>query len=91
MAGLQCLKFLMQFQADLLQMNIGKPASKETTALGACYLAGLAVGMWGNLDEISNLWNLSEEYTPKKPPEYIEYPLKKWKRAIECTKHWEME
>ncbi|MDN3505538.1 MAG: glycerol kinase GlpK [Rhabdochlamydiaceae bacterium] len=89
--GVTLSKILMQFQADLLQMNIGKPASQETTALGASYLAGLAVGIWKDLDEISNLWKLTDEYKPKKPPEHIEYPLKKWKRAIECTKHWEME
>lgn len=89
--GVSLSKILMQFQSDLLQMRIEKPSSKEMTALGACYLAGLGVGLWKTLDEITELWKLTESYEPKKEPETMELLITKWKRAIECAKLWELE
>ena len=86
--GVTLSKFLMQFQSDLLQTTIEKPQSKEMTALGACYLAGLAVGFWKDLDEIGHLWKLKESFSPEKD---VSEQRVKWNRAIECAKHWEME
>src|SRR5581483_7927267 len=56
--------FLMQFQADILNVPVERPVIKETTALGAAYLAGLAVGYWQNKDEIAAQWNMDRAFTP---------------------------
>ncbi len=56
---------LMQFQSDLLQTNVIRPTTVETTALGAAYLAGLAVGYWANMDEIQTLWQKERMFTPQ--------------------------
>ncbi len=54
----------MQFQADLLNVGVERPEINETTALGAAYLAGLAVGFWDSKDEIANRWKLEKDFTP---------------------------
>ena len=54
----------MQFQADILGANVIRPEVTETTALGACYLAGLAVGYWGSLDEIKQQWKAERTFKP---------------------------
>ena len=54
----------MEFQADILGTNVIRPVTLETTALGAAYLAGLAVGFWETKDEISSQWKLEKEFTP---------------------------
>ena len=54
----------MEFQADILGTNVRRPETLETTALGAAYLAGLAVGFWETKDEISSQWKLEKEFTP---------------------------
>jgi glycerol kinase len=55
---------MMQFQADILGTSVIRPEVTETTALGACYLAGLAVGYWGSLDEIRSQWKAERTFTP---------------------------
>lgn len=57
-------QFLMQFQADILNKDVLRPAIRETTALGAAYLAGLATGVWKNRDEIRSLWHCNMTFTP---------------------------
>lgn len=58
-------RFLMQFQADILDKPVRRPMIRETTALGAAYLAGLAVGVWDSLDEIRAQWTLDRLYQPQ--------------------------
>ena len=82
--------FLMQFQADLLGIPIDVPIITETTALGAAYLAGLAVGEFENLDEIASKWKLSKRYTPKISEEERDHLMVGWKRAVKRAKDWEI-
>lgn len=79
--------FLMQFQADILQTKVIRPAITETTALGAAYLAGLAVGFWKNISELQELWKEDKVFESAKEGNY-EVQLKEWKRATETAKFW---
>lgn len=82
-------KLLMQFQSDITNIEVCKPIITETTALGAAYLAGLAVGYFNNLEEISKSWCIGEKYTPKMNLEDREKLYKGWKKAISRAQHWE--
>lgn len=79
--------FLMQFQADILKTNVVRPAITETTALGAAYLAGLAVGFWEDIEQLKSLWQEDKTFVfdPKKNHEAQLY---EWKRATETVKFW---
>lgn len=77
--------FLMQFQSDLLGREVLRPECIETTALGAAYLAGLAVGFWKDLDEIRKNWALSRTFEPAITQEDRAQKLKGWKRAVKCA------
>lgn len=77
--------FLMQFQADLIQKEVHRPLINETTALGATFLAGLAVGYWKDITEIEKLWHRDTVFTPVKNDLKREERLNGWKRAIEAT------
>ncbi len=79
---------LMQFQADLLGVPVIRPAVSETTALGAAYLAGLAVGFWNSPDEIRQLRAADTRFEPKAGQEKIEVGRARWKRAVERSRHW---
>ncbi len=83
--------FLMQFQADLVGKKVTKPIIIETTALGAAYLAGLAVGYWKDKEEISKFWYAGEEFTPSISDELRDKYYEKWKKAIERSKRWAIE
>jgi glycerol kinase len=76
---------LMNFQSDLLNVPVERPVVTETTALGAAYLAGLAVGFWENRDEISSQWNVEESFEPTMTPEEREVLYDGWKVAVEST------
>lgn len=80
-------KFLMQFQADILQTNVLKPDVTETTALGAAYLAGLAVGFWKDIEELKTLQSKSKKFQFSSDSTY-ETQLNEWKRATETVKFW---
>lgn len=80
---------LMQFQADLMQTDVLRPKVSETTALGAGYLAGLAVGLWKSKDEIRSLWRLDKKFTPQMDLEERKKQIKNWGKAVERTKNWE--
>ncbi|HHX66503.1 MAG TPA: glycerol kinase GlpK [Gallicola sp.] len=80
--------FLMQFQADLLNVQVQRPKFVETTALGAAYLAGLAVGYWKNLDDIKQNWELSKEFTPSLSEEEIQNKIKRWRKAVTYSLSW---
>ncbi len=83
--------FLMQFQSDLVGKKVIKPIITETTALGAAYLAGLAVGYWKDKEEISKLWFASEEFEPKVNEEDRNRYYSKWKKAVERSKDWALD
>ena len=80
--------FLMQFQADVLDVNVLRPECVETTALGAAYLAGLAVGYWKDLEDIRNNWALSRSFEADMPQELRKQKLDGWERAIRFALAW---
>ncbi len=83
--GASANNFLMQFQADLIGTTVRRPRCIETTALGAAYLAGLAVGYWKDREEIKENWKLGRTFTPKMEEEEREKCLKGWQRALRCA------
>lgn len=82
---------LMQFQSDIIDAKVCKPIITETTALGAAYLAGLAVGYWESKDEISKSFYISESYEPNLDYETRIKLYKGWKKAVDRSKNWEEE
>ena len=74
--------FLLQFQADITGVPVLRPKTLETTALGAAYLAGLAVGYWKDLSEIRRNWGVSHAYSPKASKEYAAGRLEGWQKAV---------
>ena len=80
---------LMQFQADLLGVPVVRPAVTETTALGAAYLAGLAVGFWRDLDEIAEQWQVDRRFEPQMDRADAERLLGQWSRALDRARGWE--
>jgi glycerol kinase len=79
---------LMQFQADMLGVDTVRPRVAETTALGAAYLAGLAVGYWKDLGELKAQWQLDRRFTPSMPASDVEPRLAGWRRAVAAAKAW---
>lgn len=82
-------RFLLQFQADILGAGVERPKILETTALGAAYLAGLAVGVWKDLDELSHLWQLDEMFEPAIDEPRRAALYEGWRRAVERAREWE--
>jgi glycerol kinase len=82
-------RFLMQFQADILNTEVHKPECIETTALGAAYLAGLAVGFWKDQDEIKTNWALAETFYPDMKEERRNRLLAGWNKAVTRSFAWE--
>ncbi len=80
--------FLMQFQSDLLNTKVYRPAIIETTALGAAYLAGLGVGMWGSKKDIAALVKMDRVFAPSMEEERREQKYKGWKRAVQRAMEW---
>jgi len=78
----------MQFQADMLGIAVVRPAVTETTALGAAYLAGLAVGFWSSMDEIGSLWAVDRRFEPALAADQRQARLAQWRRAVERSRHW---
>lgn len=76
---------LMQLQADVMNIGVVRPKTLETTALGAAYLAGLAVGYWNDVDEIKKLWTLDRKFNPEVS---MENHFKMWQKAVERSKAW---
>ncbi|OLS03437.1 glycerol kinase GlpK [Tissierella creatinophila] len=83
--------FLMDFQADILGVPVHRPKTIETTALGAAYLAGLAVGFWKNKDEIKDKWSVDRIFTATMEEDKKEKLYKGWKKAISKAVDWEEE
>lgn len=81
--------FLLQFQSDILGKIVRRPLIRETTALGAAYLAGLAVGFWKDKEEIMDKWNIDNEYTPNLDEETRQKLYKGWRKAVIRAQDWE--
>ena len=80
--------FLMQFQSDILNCGVQRPKCIETTALGAAYLAGLAVGYWKSLDDIRANWAIDKTFAPAMEEEDRTKKLKGWHKAVKCAILW---
>jgi glycerol kinase len=86
--GAAANNFLAQFQADMLGVKLSRPRSVETTAMGAAYLAGLAVGFWKDRDEVASLWEAGRSFTPSMDREKREDLYRGWLRAVSRSKRW---
>lgn len=80
--------FLMQFQADVLDTEVNRPKVTEVTALGAAYLAGLAVGYWNSIDELKGKAEIDRTFVPNKDEEKRNRRYQGWKRAVRCAQTW---
>jgi glycerol kinase len=86
--GAAANNLLMQLQADFLGVPVQRPTITETTALGAAYLAGLAVGYWSGLDEIATQWQADAEFTPAMTADQRDTRYVGWQRAVERARGW---
>jgi len=86
--GAACNDLLMQFQADMLGIAVVRPAVTETTALGAAYLAGLAVGFWSTVGEIASLWAVGRRFEPALAADQRQARMAQWRRAVERSRNW---
>ena len=86
--GASANNFLMQFQADMLDVPVNRPSCVESTALGAAYLAGLAVGYWKNRDDVKKNQNIQRIFTPDMSKEVRMAAKRGWSRAIRCSLGW---
>ena len=82
---------LMQFQADLLGVPVVRPQVTETTALGAAYLAGLAVGYWGSREEVAAQWTCERRFEPAMGDDQRQALLATWGRAVARSRDWHQE
>ncbi len=86
--GATANNFLMQFQADLIRCTIKRPKMLETTALGAAYLAGLAVGYWDNVEDLKELWEADQSFEPKMDEEIVKKYIYFWHKAVKRSLNW---
>ncbi|MGN6641348.1 MAG: glycerol kinase GlpK [Mucilaginibacter sp.] len=86
--GATANNLLMQFQANLLNCKVIRPTIVETTALGAAYLAGLAVGYWESIEEIKGLWQTEREFEPVSDSPEVKKSIAGWERAIHAAQAW---
>ncbi len=86
--GASANDLLMQFQADVLQTSVIRPKILETTALGAAFLAGLAVSFWKDSDEVNAYWQVDETFHPSKMDDKMKGMMRNWERALDRTKGW---
>ncbi|GAA4279822.1 glycerol kinase GlpK [Gaetbulibacter aestuarii] len=89
--GASVNNMLMQFQADVLNTRTVRPKVVETTAMGAAFLAGLAVGYWENSEEIQDIWQTDTHFHPAEAREAIENNIKGWYKAIDAMQYWTKE
>ena len=89
--GASANNFLMQTQADLSNAPVNRPRCVETTAMGAAYLAGLAVGYWKNTEDVKRNWGIDKIFVPVIESEKREKMLEGWKRAVTCSYGWAKE
>ncbi|HET9442344.1 MAG TPA: FGGY-family carbohydrate kinase, partial [Acidimicrobiales bacterium] len=86
--GASVQDLLLQFQADQLRVEVARPQVQETTAVGAAYLAGLAEGVWGSLDELASHWRLDKAFQPSGTVSGADSRYAGWKRAVERARNW---
>ena len=86
--GASANNYLMQAQSDVSAAPVLRPACVETTAMGAAYLAGLAVGYWKSTDDIRKNWSVDRRFEPKISPIQRDSRIHSWKKAVECAKGW---
>lgn len=86
--GMTGNNLLMQFQADILDVPVVRPVVRETTALGAAYAAGLAVGYWSGLDDLRANWSADRTWTPSMSEEERTQRYADWNKAVERTYNW---
>ena len=86
--GASANNFLMQYQSDVIQERVLRPSCIETTAMGAAYLAGLAVGYWENLEDVKNNWHTDRIFTPVMEKEECERRIKGWNKAVRYSFDW---
>ena len=86
--GASMNNFLMQFQADIMNAPVHRPECVETTAMGAAYLAGLAVGFWQDKDDVKRYWSLDREFMPDMSDEERTQELDGWKKAVNAVVSW---
>ena len=86
--GASANNFLMQFQSDILDAEVIRPQCVETTAMGAAFLAGLAVGYWADVEDVKKSWALGHTFSPKMPQAEREALLAGWKRAVKAAIAW---
>ncbi|HKZ66893.1 MAG TPA: FGGY-family carbohydrate kinase, partial [Chitinophagaceae bacterium] len=82
---------LMQFQSDILNTQVIRPQVTETTALGAAYLAGLAVGYWNSIEELQQYWQKDKSFTPSMNDKKRNELQKNWKKAVKAAQAWTTE
>jgi len=86
--GASANNYLMQTQADISGAKVHRPKCVETTALGAAYLAGLAVSYWKDTDDIRNNWCCDRTFTPEMDEATVSQRRKQWAKAVACAKGW---
>lgn len=86
--GAAANNLLMQIQADVIQKKVIRPEIIETTALGAAYLAGLAVGFWESVEQLKEQWTEGKSFTPEKDPEQLKVLISNWNKALSRSKNW---
>jgi glycerol kinase len=86
--GASVSDIMLQIQADMIRCSVNRPRNVETTALGAAYLAGLAVGLWESMEEIQHNRVVEKVFTPEMGKEKRDELYDGWKRAVECSKGW---
>ena len=83
--------YLMQTMADISNLPVERPCCVETTALGAAYLAGLAVGYWSSTDEVVKNWSVDRTFLPRITAEERAKRIKGWNKAVRCSYHWALD
>jgi glycerol kinase len=86
--GASVLDLLLQIQADQLRVPVARPAVRETTGLGAAWLAGLAEGVWASTEELASLWRLEARFSPRAPQSVVDGRHAAWRRAVERSRDW---
>ena len=89
--GASANNYLCQFQADILGVTVSRPENVETTAMGAAFLAGLAVGVWKDTDQIKAFWKEDRSFQLSQSQEKVDQCLRGWQRAVERAKGWAKE
>ena len=86
--GASANNYLMQTQSDIINAPVNRPQCVETTAMGAAYLAGLAVGYWANKEEVIKNWAIDRTFTPEIGEETRKEMVRGWNKAVKCSYGW---